>query len=691
MDRSKDRPRRTLCTGLIVVEAVYLSALGMPVRAQPLSSAVREAVQKAGDVECDAKRVEMLKDLRKREDLPKSLAADLDKLIPKLQRYVTDKRLPYFSRTTWKNKDYPFGIAEESPLAPLTWLYRGRMLSWLTMEMGNIWCQPPVRREFLDRARGFFQRYAERFPKNRIPRMYLGEPIPPHKLYPPVPGAPAWAVRQREALERLADIIEWWIDNRMQSSGEFGGGWGDDCEMWRWWSPVLIGFQDPKIVRAQAKFSEALLSQPHMKGGYMSRMTDVEHSAEDSSDAMTPMMHLDPDNPDWAKRAMRIAELAETRWMGKNRRGQLMFKSTYFSVNKVSDDPKKACDTCYHGKAFQPTLLYWQRTGDERLTALFTAWMDTWVDAAMRSERGKPPGVIPSAIHWPDGNVGGLHKDWWDPHNTGEPTLYEWPSALSMMTNMLLLTNYMTGEAKYLEPIRAMAKLRLAYLKNRPRSVGKPGGEMWCAARLGGLVGSLAKYRLLTGSKEFDELLAAERSPYMSLRMGGGRSGLKLALRNTAEALRVNWPGYTSEVRWTDRVLRFPALFGKDHMFVRDVETIYRPNAGLLWSTVTGDPGRPGFFPVNAVRWLTPPRDMAALVTDSGKQSFAATLFHFGTAPRKVPVELYLLGEGDYTLTVTPERAKKPSIKKSVTVRGPRTRLEIKLPPRILCELRVKR
>ncbi len=653
-------------------------------------SSVEQVIQRAGNLECDLARLELLRELRKRDDLPDSLEADLDKVITEIHRYTHDKNLPYFSRKTWKNKDYPFGMAADAPLEPLTWLYRGRMLSWLTMEMGNIWCQPPVRREFLGRARSFFQRYAERFPENRIPRMYLGEPIPPHKLYPPVPGAPAWAVYQREALERLTDIIEWWIDNRMQAGGEFGGGWGDDCEMWRWWSPVLIGFDSPKIVRAQARFSEALLSQPHMKGGYTSHMTDVEHSGEDSSDAMTPMMQLDPDNPDWAKRALRLAELAETLWMGTNERGRFMFKSTFFNVNKVDTTPKKACDSCYHGKALQPTLLYWQRTGDKRLTKLFTAWMDTWVDAAKRSERGKPAGIIPSAIHWPDGRVGGLHEDWWDPHNTGEPTLYEWPSALSMMTNMLLLTFHMTGDEKYLEPIRSMARIRMTYLETRPKSP-EPGSAMWCGAKLGGLVGVLAKYRLVTGSKEFDELLNAERSPYMTLRMQGSKSGLKLAFRNTAEALRVNWPGYTSEVRWTDRVLRFPALFARDHMFPRDVETIFRPDTGLLWSTVTGAPGRPGFFPVNAVRWLTPPRDIAALVTDSGKHGFAAELFHFGTEPRRMAAELYLLDKGDYTLTLRSQGQKKPAISKAVKVTGARTRVELELRPRTTCALRVRR
>ncbi|GAG49352.1 unnamed protein product, partial [marine sediment metagenome] len=238
-----------------------------------------------------------------------------------------------------------------------------------------------------------------------------------------------------------------------------------------------------------ARFSDALMSQPHMTSGYTTKVYDVEHTAEDSADVITPMMHLDPDNPLWKNRALRLAELMEKLWTGRNRRGQLQFKSTYFSVAKVDENPQRTCDTVYHPRAVQPALLRWQRTGDQRLGALFAAWMDTWVDAAARSERGKPAGIIPSAIHWPDGTVGGLGKDWWDPRNHGETTLYEWPSAIRMMCDTLLLTYHMTGDAKYLEPLRSMAEIRLKWLDGpRPDSPAE-GSEAWCAANLGFLAG----------------------------------------------------------------------------------------------------------------------------------------------------------------------------------------------------------
>ncbi|MBN1342974.1 MAG: hypothetical protein JXQ73_09865 [Phycisphaerae bacterium] len=656
--------------------------------------AVREVIQQAGNADEDEVRLKLLGELRVHPGVSESLKAELDKLIPELHRYVHTKDLCYFGRQVQQKKDYDFKIPEDSPLYPLTFLYRARMLTWETLESGGIINQRDQRRAYLDKARGFFQEYVKAFPKNRIARMYLGEAIPPEKEYTGLPGAPEWAVYQREGLERLTDVIEWWIDHRQQPDGQYGGGWGDDCEMWRLWVPSLIGFDSPKICKAQARFSEALMNQPHMKLGYTTHMSDVEHTAEDSADALTPMMHIDPDNEEWKKRALRLAELMETLWTGRNERGFTQFKSTYFTATRVDENPRRACDTVYHPRTVQPTLLYWQRTRDARLTGLFSDWMKTWVDAAARSERGKPAGIIPSAIHWPDGGIGGLGKDWWDPRNHGEYTLYLWPSSMSGMVHTLLLTYHVTGEERYLAPIRSMAAIRLRYLQAPPKKDPAAGTEMWCAARLGLLTSALAKYRLLTGDQSFDELLTKERSPYLSLRMGGGRKKLVKALRENAEALRVNFPAYTSEVRWTDRVLRFPVLFNGDYMYPdQPVTSIRTPKTSLLYSTATGDPGDAGYLPLNAVRWLTPPREIAALVTESGTDRFGAELLHFGGAPRAMSAELYLLGKGGYRYELKIKGAGGGSVLKrgTIAVSGPRTRISFELPGGRLCELWVVR
>ncbi len=669
-----------------VLCAVFLLLLACSAAAE-IDRATRDAIGRAGNADDDAVRLAILEDLRQEAHLDDALKADLDRLLDFVRQWVDGKRLSFFSGPIYKTRDYDFGIAQTSPLYPLTYLYRGRAVFAATIQSGNIWSYPDKRAEWFATARDLFEKYHAAFPDNRIARMYLGEGLPWEKDWPAVEVAPQWAVEQRAGLEAIADIIHWWIDNRQQESGAFGGGWGDDCEMWRWWVPAMIAFEDPKITAAQSRFSEAVMGQDYMQGGYMSRMTDVEHSAEDSTDTILPMMHLAPDDLVWRSRAMRLAELMREVWTGYNERGFLQFKSTYFSSERVHEDPQKACDTPYHVRAIQPALLLWQRTGDPALTELFCAWMDTWVDATARSENGKPAGIIPAALHWPEGTIGGLGEDWWDPQNHSEPTLYQWPSAMGALADALLLTYHMTGNDKYLAPIRSMARIRLKYLE-QGRPAGEPGTEAWCASRMGFIGGTIAKYRVLTGNTEFDGLPAGGGSPYLTFLLTGDRAPLQAALVGNAQAFSYNFPRYTSEVRWTDRVLRFPAVFAGDVKLAEPKFEVHQPRPEILYSTATGDPGSLGYFPLNAVRWLTGPRDIAALVTETGPNGFRAEVFHFGEQAREMGAEFYLLRPGRYVLTVRAEGGEEPQ-RVAFEVTHARGQARFSVPARRLCTLAV--
>ena len=684
---------RLLDRAPLLLTLILLTTLVLP---RPTLSDDSETIQtlilQAGNTEHDEVRFDILQKLQSRPGLDPTLKADVDKMVAFVDRWLHHKSMwSWYQREIRKTADYDFGIAKTSPLAPLASFYRGRMLFWVTNEYGNIIGYHDQRRQLLDKAVEDFQIAAKAFPKNRIARMYLGEAIPCEKQYPAVEGAPEWAVYQRENLERLADIVQWWIDNRLRDDGEYGGAWDDDCEMWRSWVPVMIAFEYPKVTKAQAFFSKALLSQDYMKGGYTRRLYDVEHTAEPTTDTITPMMHLAPDDPEWKQRAMRLAELMETLWTGRNQRGQLQFKSTYFSVDRVDPDPIKACDTPYHPVAIPPALLLWQRTGDEKLDTLFSDWMDTWVDATARAEHGKPAGVIPAAIRWPTGDCKGPGDNWWDPRHHGEPRLYEWPSAVSKMTNTLLLTYHMTGNEKYLQPLRSMAAIRLQWLKDRPKQTPEPGSAMWCASKMGFLAETLAKYRLLTGNNEFDELLERDYNALTIDEADREHASLAKALLASAEAMRVNFEAFTSEVRFTDRVFAFPRMFREDMMFAdRKPQNSRSPSPPLIYASATGDRGDLRILPLNAVRWLTPPRDIAALVTHSGPHRLSAELFHFGTDNRPMGAEFYLLQPGKYTLQIRDTKANGIVASQNFTVEGPRTQVKFEVPPRKLCMVRVE-
>jgi len=52
-------------------------------------------------------------------------------------------------------------------------------------------------------------------------------------------GAPQWAVKQHEAMQRMLKIIYWWVNERQEANGELGGKYGDDVEILRWWLPAF--------------------------------------------------------------------------------------------------------------------------------------------------------------------------------------------------------------------------------------------------------------------------------------------------------------------------------------------------------------------------------------------------------------------------------------------------------------------
>lgn len=183
-----------------------------------------------------------------------------------------------------------------------------------------------------------------------------------------------------------------------------------------------------------------------------------------------------------------------------------------------------------------------------------------------------------------------------------------------------------------------------------------------------------------------------EKPSYVAFRLEDEkeRENLVAALRKNSEALRINFPGYTSEVRYTDRVLRFGALFGENGMFPESRPGISSPDPSLLYSTATGDPGEAQYFPLNAVRWITPPRDIAALVTDSGKDRFSAELFHFGRGKRDMGAELYLLEPGTYSLRLS-ARDEVLQSEPEVRFQAATNRISFSLPPRRACLLAISK
>lgn len=593
----------------------------------------------------------------------------------------------FFNNATGRFKPpFPTPPRTSSPLYPLWAFYRARFLTWYMIEHSEVLYVPEKKKAFLGESERCFDFARKAFPENSVLKIYGGENLPASDLSAWDDRAPAWANHQRRSLEQLHKITRWWIAERQLTNGEFGGNWGDDVEMWRWWAAVLIGFDDPVVTTAQEKLARGNLSRPGMAAGYTNHLTDVEHTAEETADTLTPMLHAMGNDPSWTKRVRRLIELADATWWGENQRGKLQFKHIDFNHERVGPDAGRAYDTGYHVRVLQPALLLWQRTNDPALGTPLTRWLRTWAEAALSTDNGKPAGIVPAALQWPSGRIGSSERGWVGPQLAGDSMveLYSWPAhPVASMTAALLQAHVQTRDPVFLEPLLKMAETRRAHLASGNRD-GQPGTLAWAAHRLPEIINdALSKWRQLTGDSRFDDLLLADAGGYVRFTMAGDEPALTQALAATARTLSVNWPMFTSEVRYTDRVLSFP------HAWPRAVASgLSRVNAALLYSTVTGDPGTVENFPLNGARWHTLPRDLGVLVSENRRERFAAELFHFGAEERSMAVSLLTLMPGKYRWTLQTRDGRELS-RGSLDVSHDQRRLPLKLPSCVPCRLQV--
>jgi hypothetical protein len=129
---------------------------GATTEAPVSASAIQAIIQKAGNADSDELCLDYLKQLKNQPGPEASLKSDLGKLIAQIDRWLHEDRLDYFGREVRNKKDFDFGIPESCALYPLTWLYRGRMVTWYALESGGIWSIPDKRHDAFAVARGFF-------------------------------------------------------------------------------------------------------------------------------------------------------------------------------------------------------------------------------------------------------------------------------------------------------------------------------------------------------------------------------------------------------------------------------------------------------------------------------------------------------------------------------------------------------
>ena len=552
--------------------------------------------------------------------------------------------------------EHPDG--EGFPLRDRALWLRARLLYWLWLEQHMVADSEALAADLAV--------LRKKFPDDALIAMYAGEKIATPgagALSAPHPNAPAWSAAQLEALQRLRDVAHYWVDQRQIPNGEFGGKTDDDVELLRWW-PVLMFSGDRKAREGFRKLGDGVWFSPRMHEGYSKVARDVEHSSEFVADTV-PLLALVTLDPEWISRLGYSYRYMRELWTGRNARGELAFKSAWLGATEILVEAPRNRDVSMNARAAKAVRYHAWLTGDAAASRLLHDWSLMWANAAARTDKGKPRGLFPASIRWPDGAVNGDEPSWheskmfWDYYDwTGDGRLYD----------QLLFSWLDTHDAKLLEPLTDTLALLEKHVPSNDSNTGAAGSAAAAVARLmrsGEFWNVVTQWRLETNDARFDVFLRQHGPAYLRYRLTGDSAPMAETIESSLlSVLRFNRPMRTTEVLFTDRVFVSRREGGPD-------------GADLLAAMLTGCHTAQGMSPYYHVAWEEAPAAFTALVTSTGSDHVAADLFIHHGGESHVAASFLRLPPGDYRVSARMAGRRLIDRTERITGRGQRVRLDI--------------
>jgi hypothetical protein len=286
----------------------------------------------------------------------------------------------------------------------------------------------------------------------------------------------------------------------------------------------------------------------------------------------------------------------------------------------------------------------------------------------MQRPKGKPAGIIPPSVRFPDESVNGDEPDWtrtnmyWD--------YFEWEhNAGSMMLDQLYFTWTLTGDLQLLRPMLAgLDLIRTCASSDEPTAVGTPA---WAARRLArepAFWSTVEEWRSRSGETEYDDLIIRYGTPFSRARITGDDRHVESALHGFLDVMRVNRPLRTTEVLCTDRVR-------------------IGPGANVLKAMITGSGVHEGMSPYVGVSWENVGNGFTAYVRASDTSRLSVDLFNHSQSANTITARAWQLRPGGYRLSVTDGNVVLHEA--AVRVDGRGSRLQLPLPSGRLLRLTI--
>ena len=303
------------------------------------------------------------------------------------------------------------------PEHPFHWkglIYSGRMYA------GPFWYNAQV--PLSQRGLAIMRQVEARFPRDKYVRLYLHQEWSPKEWrlneYPAPPGTPRWAEVLRRAFCQGLDFAEWWADFRQRPNGSLGGGWNDDVEIMPVWVTnwAISPEASPKIGRMLDKFTEGEWASGNLdrRRAFSAAFSDAEHAAEDQGDSLPYLIGVLHGNARYLDWNLRTIEYFRNYLTGVNPAGRRHFRSTDFDSTRYAVNLERGAESveaaiCYRAFAAVPWMIWYN--GNPAAKRLLVEHADTWLAAAMSTQKGKPRGVMPVQLGFDD-TVGGPEPSW---------------------------------------------------------------------------------------------------------------------------------------------------------------------------------------------------------------------------------------------------------------------------------------
>lgn len=490
-------------------------------------------------------------------------------------------------------------------------------------------------------AKKYFTILKKKYPDATLIKMYLGEKIPfaiQNKV--DTTGAPQWAVKQHEAMQRMLKVIHWWVNEKQTANGELGGKYGDDVEILRWWLPAILGADDSTAKKGYMRLADGVWNSGILERGFAKAVDDVEHSAELFRDTHPAMFMIRYGDPEYIERCLISMQNFEKVWTGITPKGHRHFKSCYLSASEVLEQAPMNVDVPLNARAVLPGLWAAWYSGNPTLIRLFSEWANAWVADAARADGGKPAGLMPAAIAFANDGIGEHTGKWYDPGLAYD--YYQWESLghINEMYAQLIGMYGLTGNTAFLKPVDFCYNLmRQAATEKLPENAGQ-GTPEWAKKVLlqGGvdkgaadnpMAGVFAMAGQVGGHSKYNDFIAAHGNPYNKYLVDKDMNTIHNGLEAVLNSLRYNLPLLTSEVKFTDRV--------------------YVPGSDLLFGMYTGHFGAGYEYPSTLVTWKNTGPDIGVFVREGNSRSATVSLYNFGES-RTVTMQTWLLEPGVYRL-----------------------------------------